>query len=368
MKVIIAGGGTGGHIFPAIAIADEIMARSSKNSVLFIGSRDRMEMQKVPNAGYPIVGLWISGFQRKQIIKNLLLPIKIIYSSIQVLSTFMKFKPDVVVGVGGYSSGPVVRIAILMGICTLIHEQNSYAGVTNQILGAKVNKVCVAYSDMERFFPKEKIILTGNPIRKEIISFSVDQIKLKNELQIPIDKKIILITGGSLGARTLNQCIINNIHEIVKRQDYFIVWQCGKVYYKECNDILQQQKGITNIQLHPFLESMDKYLSIADLVFSRAGALTISELAYLGKAVVFIPSPNVAEDHQTKNAEHLVKKQAAILLKDSEASEQFIQILDRLYKNESELVTMKNQIRKFAMPNAVMDIVDSITQLANQNS
>jgi len=296
-KFILSGGGTGGHIYPAVAIADELKARYPNAEFLFVGASDRMEMDKVPQAGYKIEGLWISGIQRKLTLKNLIFPFKLIVSLLRSRKIIKIFKPDVVIGTGGFASGPLLQMATSKGIPSLIQEQNSYPGITNKLLGKKVNTICVAYEGLEKFFPKEKIRLTGNPIRKDLLEVKSKQIAGKDVFELIHSKYTLLVLGGSLGARRINQLIESNI-ETFKGNNVQVIWQCGKLYYEQ----YKQYNELENVQVHAFLNTMDMAYAAADVIISRAGAISVSELCIVGKPVIFIPSPNVAEDHQTKNA------------------------------------------------------------------
>ena len=321
-RVIISGGGTGGHVFPAIAIADAIKAEAPETEILFVGANGKIEMEKVPKAGYKIEGLNISGFQRKLSLRNLAFPFKLAASLMKAVMIVKKFKPDVAVGVGGYASGPVLKIANTFGIPTVLQEQNSFAGVTNRILASKASAVCVAYDGLERFFPKDKIIFTGNPVRKDILDNKINASQAKQSLGLDQNKKTVLIFGGSLGARTINEAVLANADALLGMKDVNIIWQVGKMYHDEYKNC--RLAGQKDIKIIPFIENMDMAYSAADIVVCRAGALTISELAILGKAAVLIPSPNVAEDHQTVNAMSLVNRGAAVLVRDVEAKEKLI--------------------------------------------
>ncbi len=358
IKVIIAGGGTGGHIFPAIAIANQLKAINSGNEILFIGAQDRMEMEKVPAAGYKIIGLWISGLERKLSAKNLKFPLKVISSIRRCLKIMKDFKPDVVVGVGGYSSGPAVYAATLKGIPTLVQEQNSYAGITNKLLGKRVNKICVAYDKMDRFFPKDKIIYTGNPVRDIILQINkVDRTKAYTKFGLNPAKKTILAIGGSLGARTINQSIAQHIDLLDKVQ---IIWQTGKNYYHQAQEALE---GKEHIKVFEFIADMDLAYAVADVIISRAGAISVSELSIVGKPVILVPSPNVAEDHQTKNAMSLVEKNAAVLVKDKDAFNNLIKEVLQLLKDDTKQKEFSENITQLAQPNATKNIVEQILSL-----
>jgi UDP-N-acetylglucosamine--N-acetylmuramyl-(pentapeptide) pyrophosphoryl-undecaprenol N-acetylglucosamine transferase len=355
-RVIISGGGTGGHIFPALAIADEIKKRNPKAAILFIGARGRMEMEKVPQAGYEIIGLPIAGLQRKLTWKNLLLPYKLIRSFYLVLSIIKKFKPDLVIGVGGYASGPTLQMAQFLNIPTLIQEQNSFPGKTNKILAKKAKSICVAYPGMDRFFPKEKVQYTGNPVRANL---ATDLTALRTEaaafFSLAAAKPTILVIGGSLGALTLNESIWSGLTQI-QEKDVQVLWQCGKLY--ESKFIDGHEKLPPQVKLLSFIQRMDFAYAIADIIISRAGALSVSELALVGKPCILVPSPNVAEDHQTKNALSLVDQKAAILVKDVAARATLIETCFDLLANEAKQLELSQNLQNLALPQATQSIVD----------
>ncbi len=305
-KFIISGGGTGGHIYPALAIAGEIKKRFPDAEILFVGASDRMEMQKVPQAGFPIEGLWISGLQRKLTIDNLMFPFKLISSLWKARKIIKKFRPDVVIGTGGYASAPTLKVAQWLGIPTVIQEQNSHAGVTNKWVCQKAKKICVAYDNMEKFFPKEKIVKTGNPVRSDLLNITVNRDETASFFGLNSNKKTLLVLGGSLGARRINQLVEKNL-SLFEKLDVQVLWQCGKLYYEE-----YKKYDSTNVKVLQFIDRMDFAYNLADLIISRAGASSVSELCIVGKPVVFIPSPNVAEDHQTKNAQAIADKNGAV--------------------------------------------------------
>lgn len=371
IKFIISGGGTGGHIYPAIAIANELKSRFPKAEFLFVGAQDKMEMQKVPQAGYAIKGLWIAGLQRKLTLQNLLFPVKLVSSLWKSRAIIKSFKPDVVIGTGGFASGPLLQMANSLNIPTLIQEQNSYPGITNKLLSKKANKICVAYENLERFFPKEKMILTGNPVRQDLINIDSKREEAINYFNLDPSKKTLLILGGSLGARRLNQLIEKEL-DFFASQNVQIIWQCGKFYfdqYNKYNSYTTQQlttnnlQPTTNIQVFAFLDRMDLVYAAADFVISRAGASSVSELSIVGKPVIFIPSPNVAEDHQTKNAKSIVDKNGAILITESELDEKFETTFSDLVSNENLQKQLSENIKKLAKVNATKDIVDEIVKL-----
>jgi UDP-N-acetylglucosamine--N-acetylmuramyl-(pentapeptide) pyrophosphoryl-undecaprenol N-acetylglucosamine transferase len=348
MKFIISGGGTGGHIYPAIAIAEAIKKQMPEAEFLFIGAKGKMEMEKIPKAGYKIEGLWISGFQRKELWKNISLPFKILFSMFKVWGLISKFKPDAVIGVGGYASGVALKVAGWRKIPTLIHEQNSFAGKTNQLLAKSAQKICVAYDNMERFFPKEKMMLTGNPVRQDILDISSKKAEGLKHYGLDNDKKVILVTGGSLGAKTINESIGSNLKELTEAKVQ-IIWQVGKFYFETFSPMAA---SIPSVKVLGFIDRMDLAYAAADLVIARAGALTISELCVCGKAAILIPSPNVAEDHQTSNAMSLVKKDAALLVKDAEARETLVKTAIGLLNDEKLINELEINIKKLAMPDA----------------
>lgn len=353
-RFIISGGGTGGHIFPAIAIADELKRRLPDAEILFVGAKDRMEMQKVPQAGYPIEGLWISGLQRKLSWQNLLFPLKFISSLLKSRSIIKRFKPDAVIGTGGFASGAVVKVAGQMGIPTFIQEQNSYAGITNKMLAKNAHKICVAYDAMEQFFPKEKIVKTGNPIRDGLLNIAEYRSEGLSYFHLESQQKTLLVLGGSLGARRINQLIEQQL-PLFEQLGVQVLWQCGKLYYEEYKKYNSEQ-----IRVLAFIDRMELAYAAADVIISRAGASSVSELCVVGKPVIFIPSPNVAEDHQTKNARAIADKQAAILLRESELNEQFATTFSKLIADEAQQEALSAHIKALAQPNATKDIVNLI--------
>lgn len=361
MRLIISGGGTGGHIFPAIAIANAVKLLAPNSKILFVGAENRMEMEKVPAAGYEIIGLPVSGFIRKLTLKNIKVVINLLKSIRKSKKIIKDFQPDVVVGVGGYASGPILRSAVKKKIKTLIQEQNSYAGVTNKILSKKVNKICVAYQNMEKFFPKEKIIYTGNPVRQNIVNDEVTKEEALNYFNFKKDKKTILSIGGSLGARTINESIIANLEKIAN-SDYQLIWQTGKTYFKSAKEKYDEKKP-ENIKIMDFISRMDLAYKAADIVISRAGAISISELCLVKKPVIFVPSPNVAEDHQTKNAMALTNQKAGFLVKDSEAKDKLIDITFNLLKENETLDSLSKNIEKFAVNNSAEKIAKEIIDM-----
>jgi len=353
-RFIISGGGTGGHIFPAIAIADELKRRLPDAEILFVGAKDRMEMQKVPQAGYPIEGLWISGLQRKLSWQNLLFPLKFISSLLKSRSIIKRFKPDAVIGTGGFASGAVVKVAGQMGIPTFIQEQNSYAGITNKMLAKNAHKICVAYDAMEQFFPKEKIVKTGNPIRDGLLNIAEYRSEGLSYFHLDSQRKTLLVLGGSLGARRINQLIEQQL-PLFEQLGVQVLWQCGKLYYEEYKKYNSEQ-----VRVLAFIDRMELAYAAADVIISRAGASSVSELCVVGKPVIFIPSPNVAEDHQTKNARAIADKQAAILLRENELNEQFANTFSKLIADEAQQEALSAHIKALAQPNATKDIVNLI--------
>lgn len=354
---MISGGGTGGHIYPALAIANELKLRYPNAEFLFVGAENRMEMEKVPAAGYAIEGLWISGLQRRLTIDNLSFPLKLISSILKSKKIVKRFKPTVVIGTGGYASGPILHVASKKNIPTLIQEQNSYPGITNKLLSKKVSSICVAYDNLERFFPKEKILKTGNPVRQDLLSVSEKRNEAIAEFQLDSTKKTLLVIGGSLGARTINRLMAEQMESLIN-QGLQIIWQVGKFYieeYKKCNDV-------DGVQVHAFLNRMDLAYAAADIIISRAGASSISELCIVGKPTIFIPSPNVSEDHQTKNALAVVNNNAAILIKETEL-ERFPTEIKNLLNSEILCNSLSENMKKLALPKATQDIVDEIEKL-----
>jgi UDP-N-acetylglucosamine--N-acetylmuramyl-(pentapeptide) pyrophosphoryl-undecaprenol N-acetylglucosamine transferase len=362
-RIIISGGGTGGHIFPALAIAGELKRRFPDCDILFVGAKGRMEMEKVPAAGYRIIGLPVMGFPRKPGPDMVRFFIRLMKSLVQARAIVRDFHPHVVVGVGGYASGPLLGAAVAMHIPTLIQEQNSYAGITNKLLGKKVTLVCVAYEGMEKFFPAGKIRLTGNPVRKILTGGRIGRAEAISHFGLNENQGVLLITGGSLGARSVNNAVLENL-ETIRKSDIGVIWQTGSYYYRE---MVQKTEGRRppNLQIVEFLERMDVAYSAADLVVSRAGAGTISELCLVGKPAILVPSPNVAEDHQTRNAMALVKKNAAVMLNDHEINEKLFPEAIRLIHDRDALRSMSDHISRLALPDATSDIVDLIVKIAH---
>lgn len=360
-RVIISGGGTGGHIFPAVAIADELKRQFPQIDILFIGAEGKMEMEKVPQAGYKIIGLPIVGLQRKLTLKNLALPFKIVNSMLLAKKTIKQFDPEVVIGVGGYASGPTLKMASILKIPTLVQEQNSFAGKTNILLAKKADKLCVAYDGMEKFFPKEKIVITGNPVRLEVTQIEGKRDEAFRFYGLDSSKPAILVIGGSLGARTLNESVIGEIEKL-QQQGVQVLWQCGKLYYDELTSRLKG-RDVSGIHLTQFISRMDLAYALADVIVSRAGAISVSELCLVHKASILVPSPNVAEDHQTHNAMALVNKRAAILIKDSEAKGKLIDEAIGLIENEEKQRELSENIAQMGRPDATKDIVNEILKI-----
>lgn len=367
VKIIISGGGTGGHIFPALAIAKAIKNITPSAELLFVGAEGKMEMERVPEAGYPIIGLPIVGFNRKQLWKNIKVLFQLYKSQRMARKIIKNFHPDVVVGVGGYASGPTLNIASKLGIPTIIQEQNSYAGVTNKILGKKAKVICVAYSGMERFFPKDKIILTGNPVRQNLLDSTITKEKALKQLNLSLSKKTILIVGGSLGAQSVNESVLAQLDLIRKNHDIQFIWQTGKLYFDRIKKTINSSPAISNLQIKAFIKEMDTAYAAADLIISRAGAGSISEFCLLEKAVILVPSPNVAEDHQTKNAMALVDKNAAIYVKDKDAKKELIPLAIESIKNEELLQELKKNIGTLALPNSATVIANKVLELAKKH-
>jgi len=361
-RFLISGGGTGGHIFPALAIAKELERRYPENILLFVGASDRMEMEQIPAAGYQIIGLWISGFQRSFSLKNLLFPLKLVLSIIRSFFIVLRFKPDIVIGTGGFASASVLWVATLFKIPTLIQEQNSYPGITNKILSSKVNKICVAYQGLERFFPKKKIQLTGNPIRSEIEFGKYNRDEALKSYGLKCDKPTVLVIGGSLGAKRINETVFESISWF-KDNEVQLIWQTGKLYYERC--LLAQSDLGTLGTIQPFITDMGSAFAVADVVISRAGAIALSELCSLGKTCILVPSPNVAEDHQKKNALALVENEAAILVEEKNIKSQLFKELGLLMKDARKREQLALNCKKMDTPKAATRIVDFIEELIN---
>ena len=366
LRIIISGGGTGGHIFPAISIANAIRAKHSDAKILFVGADGRMEMQRVPDAGYEIKGLPICGFDRKNLLRNVKVLYKIWKSQRMARAIIRDFKPMVAVGVGGYASGPMLNKCADAGIPCLIQEQNSYAGVTNKLLAKKVRKICVAYEGMERFFPANKIIMTGNPVRQALLETTMTHEEAVKKLGLNPAKKTILLVGGSLGARTMNESILQHL-DLIKESDVQFVWQTGKYYHADIMKQLNNRQDLPNLKVMDFISDMGGAYRAADLVVSRAGASSISEFCLIGKPVILVPSPNVAEDHQTKNAMALVNKDAALYVKDDEAPKALLSLALETVADDARLQTLSKNILRLALPNSADIIADEVIKLAYGN-
>ena len=365
LRVIISGGGTGGHIFPAVSIANAIRALRPDAKILFVGALGRMEMQRVPAAGYEIKGLPICGFDRRNLLRNIKVLYKIIKSQRMAKQIIRDFKPMVAVGVGGYASGPTLNQAAAMGIPCLIQEQNSYAGVTNKLLARKAKRICVAYDDMERFFPAEKIIKTGNPVRQTLLDNKITKEEARKTMGLDPSRKTILLVGGSLGARTVNESILRHLDLVEQAKDIQFIWQTGKYYNASINKEIEGKKP-GNLLVTDFISDMGAAYKAADLVISRAGASSISEFCLIGKPVVLVPSPNVAEDHQTKNAMALVNKDAAIYVKDADAPETLLKLAIDTVKDGNKLATLSANIKKLGLKNSADVIADEVIKLARR--
>ncbi len=356
-RFILSGGGTGGHIYPAVAIADELRSRFPDAEFLFVGASDKMEMQKVPQAGYRIIGLWIAGIQRKLTFQNAMFPLKLISSLWKSRSIINNFRPDVVIGTGGFASGPLLQAAVSAGIPTLIQEQNSYPGITNKLLGRKANRICVAYPNLERFFPASKIILTGNPVRQDLMELDGKRTEGREFFNLDPNRKVLLVLGGSLGARRINQLVASQ-RTFFAANGLQIIWQCGKLYFDD-----YQTFASDDVRVMPFIEKMDLAYAAADIVISRAGASSVSELCLVGKPVIFIPSPNVAEDHQAKNARAITDAGGAIMLRESELDTQFTVTFSALIADQDKMNQLRINITKLAMPDATRRIADEVEKL-----
>lgn len=365
-RLIISGGGTGGHIFPALAIANAFRERYPDAKILFVGAKGRMEMTRVPEAGYEIIGLWISGLQRRLTLSNLLFPVKLISSYFKARRIVRTFKPHAVIGTGGYASGPIMMAAVSKNIPSLIQEQNSYAGLANKQVADKVARVCVAYGGMDKYFPKEKIVVTGNPVRKDILSVSDKRQLAMNHFGLDSNTKTLLVIGGSLGARTLNTSLLSGFDKIMDARIQ-VIWQTGRLYYDDYKTKLEKY-DLRKIRLHDFLREMDLAYAAADVVVSRAGALAVSELCVAGKPAILVPSPNVAEDHQTKNAQALVNEKAALMVTDQNAPQQLVDKALKLLFDNAGTNQLAQNISRLARPNATEAIVDEIEKIIGINA
>jgi len=357
-KIILSGGGTGGHIYPAIAIANELKSRYPNAEFLFVGAKDRMEMEKVPQAGYDIQGLWISGIQRKLTLKNMMFPFKLISSLWNARKIIKQFKPDVAIGTGGFASGPLLQVATSKGIPSLIQEQNSYPGITNKLLSKKAQKICVAYDGLERFFPENKIIKTGNPVRQDLLDISTKKVEAIKHFDLEEGKQTLLVLGGSLGAKAINQLLQREL-DYLQTLNLQIIWQCGKLYYQT----YKLYGNTKHVQVHQFINKMDYAYAAADFIISRAGASSVSELCIVGKPTVFVPSPYVAEDHQTKNASAIVNENAAIMIAQEDLEVDFKNKFGQLVASKEKQAELSQNIKKLALVNATKDIADEVEKL-----
>ena len=364
LRIIISGGGTGGHIFPAVSIANAIKAKRPDAKILFVGAKGRMEMQRVPAAGYEIKGLPICGFDRKHLLKNFAVLFRIWKSQRMAKKIIKDFKPMAAVGVGGYASGPTLNVCASKGIPCLIQEQNSYAGVTNKLLAKKAQKICVAYEGMERFFPADKIIMTGNPVRQNVLNTTLTKEEARKQFGLSPEKKTILLVGGSLGARTINESVLQNL-DIIEKSGVQFIWQTGKYYHESIINQLKD-KDLPMLKVTDFISDMGAAYQAADLVISRAGASSISEFCLIGKPVILVPSPNVAEDHQTKNAMALVNKDAAIYVKDADAPAVLIKKAVGIVEDAQKLGSMSENIKKLGLKNSADVIADEVIKIATK--
>ena len=365
LNVLVSGGGTGGHIFPALSIANEVRRRHPEARILFVGAEGRMEMEKVPAAGYNIIGLPVSGFDRKHLLRNVKVMARLFKSMGMARKILKDFEPDIAIGVGGYASGPMLKEAQKQGIPTLLQEQNSYAGVTNKLLAARADCICVAYEGMERFFPADKIILTGNPVRRNLLECGATAEQARQAMGVDPTKKTILIIGGSLGARTINNAIIDGLKEIGATPGVQVIWQTGKLYDQQCREALDAS-GVKNVVQMPFISNMDMAYRAADLVVSRAGASSISELQLLGKAAILVPSPNVAEDHQTKNAQALSIRGAAIMVADADAASSLVPTMLDTVADTAMIASLADNVAQMALRDAAERIVDEVERIISK--
>ncbi|WP_299388028.1 undecaprenyldiphospho-muramoylpentapeptide beta-N-acetylglucosaminyltransferase [uncultured Lacinutrix sp.] len=357
-KIILSGGGTGGHIYPAIAIANELKLRFPNAEFLFVGAKDRMEMEKVPQAGYKIKGLWITGIERKLTLKNLMFPFKLVNSLWNAKKIIKQFKPDVVIGTGGFASGPLLQMAVSKGIPSLIQEQNSYPGITNKLLSKKVQKICVAYDGLERFFPKNKILKTGNPVRQDLLAINSKRSEAIKYFGLIEGKKTLLVLGGSLGAKAINELLKREL-DFLQTQQVQIIWQTGKLYYND----YKINGDIKDVHVHEYINNMDFAYAAADIIISRAGAGSVSELCIVGKPVIFVPSPYVAEDHQTKNAKAIVDENAALMIAQEDLEVDFKNKFSQLVASAEKQNQLSDNIKKLALVNATKEIVDEVEKL-----
>ncbi len=363
-RILIGGGGTGGHVFPAIAIADAVKERDPATEFLFVGALGKLEMEKVPEAGYDIEGLPVAGFQRRLTLKNLSFFYKLWVSMQRSRRIIRSFRPDVAVGVGGYASGPIIKAAARRGVAILLQEQNSYAGVTNRLLARSAGIICVAYEQMDRYFPAERIVITGNPVRKQLVDLKKVSKESQKEFKLEEGRKTCLVVGGSLGARTLNRSFLGGLDKL-DRKDLQVLWQCGRYYYAQVEQEVKES-GLKYIRILPFIARMDLAYEAADIIVSRAGALSISELCLVGKPVILVPSPNVAEDHQTHNAEALVRKTAALMVSDSEAEEKLLDQMLGLLEDDKLRKELSINIKQLGLPDASQRIADEVFNLLEE--
>ena len=368
LRIIISGGGTGGHIFPAISIANAIKAKRPDAKILFVGALGKMEMQRVPAAGYEIKGLPICGFDRKHLLKNVVVLFKIWKSERMAKRIIKNFKPMAAVGVGGFASGPTLNMCAAKGIPCLIQEQNSYAGVTNKLLAKKATKICVAYDNMERFFPKDKIVMTGNPVRQNVLNVKLTRQEARKAFGLDPDKKTILLVGGSLGARTVNESVRQHFDTVKANPDIQFIWQTGKYYNEEMKQALDAYGPLPNLKQMDFIADMGVAYKASDLVISRSGASSISEFCLIGKPVILVPSPNVAEDHQTKNAMALVNKNAAVYVKDSEAPDVLLKQAISIVRDDKQLASLAQNIAKLGLKDSADIIADEVIKLAQHGT
>ncbi|MFA8301049.1 MAG: undecaprenyldiphospho-muramoylpentapeptide beta-N-acetylglucosaminyltransferase [Hyphomicrobiales bacterium] len=366
LKILISGGGTGGHIFPALSLAEELKKRYPNCEILFVGAKGKMEMEKIPNAGYDIVGLPIRGIQRKLSLKNLTFPFLLLYSMFKAFLVIKRFKPNFVIGTGGYASGPTLKMASLLKIPSFIQEQNSFPGITNRWLSKTVRNIFVAYGEMNKFFPDNKIIYSGNPLRDIFSNGAYSKAEAREKLGLPDDKKVVLVLGGSQGAMSINNSLNHKINDFIK-SDVCVLWQTGKLFYDQNKNLSEELKH-KNIFLTPFIKDMHLAYSAADLVVSRAGALTISEMSLCGVPAIFIPLPSAAENHQMKNALKLADSNAAIIVEDNKALEKLVNEALILLDDDKRLNTFRNNIKEFAVPNSASKIIDKILSVLNIQS
>jgi len=360
-RFIISGGGTGGHVFPALAVAHELKEEFGSSEILFVGAQGKIEMTKVPENGFKIIGLNIRGIQRKFTLANLKFPFLLIGSLLKARKIIKEFQPNIAIGFGGYASAPILWMASAMGVPTVIQEQNSFAGIANRFLGRRARKICVAFDEMEKYFPADKIVLTGNPVRQELKNTESLKSEAAGYFNLDPNKKTLLVLGGSLGARTINESIVKDLQELTS-SGFQVIWQTGQLYFDEMTDRTKEMQK-ENVRIHKFLDRMDLAYSIADVVISRAGALSIAELCLTGKASILVPSPNVAENHQARNAAYLTVKDAALMIPDPEAKEKLVKTALELLMNSDRQIELQKKAKEMAFPDAVKDIVKQIKEL-----